>query len=395
MGNGELGSKKLAVNEPARPKGCRLCGSMRQICFLRLKNSPANISFLLRPEQFDQDAPVDLEVWLCQECGFVQVNPIFTPEFYKEYLMTASHSSQMQHFQQAQARNFVQRFRLQGKRIIEIGCGDGNYLQCLQSAGALVAGIEPSARFRAVALKRGCTVHAGYVGQGVSIPGAPYDAFVTRQVLEHVPDVVDFLLGIRESLQPDAVGLVEVPSLEQALDGIRFYDFFADHLNYFSAHTLRLALERTGYEVIDISRGMTGEYHVAQVRVHSQQALLGFRTSVDEVLDDLRKFMATCRRNNKRVAVWGAGGKGVSLMAIAQLKDVAYVIDSDPYKHKLFTPITHFLVVPPIHLLKEPVDVIILTALAYKNEILQELRQQLKFRGTVVALGTRLEVLNP
>ena len=379
----------------AQSARCRLCGSAERVRFLQLDHSPANVSSLLRAEQFHLDTPIDLEVFHCVDCGFVQVDPHFTEAFYQDYLMTVSHSPQMQQYQQAQARDFILRSGLSGKRVIEVGCGDGNYLEHLKAAGAHGFGIEPSAPFRKLALARGFTVHEGYVGRGRPIPGAPYDGFATRQVLEHVPDIHDFLLGIRQSLRPGAAGLVEVPSLEQAMEGVRFYDFFSDHLNYFSARTLRVALERNGFEVVEVSRGMNGEFNVALVRVDPQFDFAGFSAEVDLVLSELRAFMASCRRAGKRVAVWGAGGKGLASMAVAQLRDVAYVIDSDPHKQGLFTPIGHFPVVPPDRLLSEPVDALILTALAYKQEILQELQVRLKFGGTIAVLGTRLELITP
>ncbi len=382
------------MSEIASTSACRLCGAINLIPFLRLDNSPANISFMLRADQFHRDHPINLEILHCEECGFVQIRPEFGELFYQDYLMATTHSPQMQQYQELQAAQFVQRFRLEGRRIVEVGCGDGNYLQHLRNAGAEPCGIEPSERFRKEAIPRGFPVYGGYVGRGLVIPGAPYDAFATRQVLEHVPEVNDFLLGIRQSLSAGAVGLIEVPSLEQTMEGIRFYDFFADHVNYFSARTLRFAAERNGFEVLEVARGMNGEYNVALVRVDPQFAYGAFHADVDLVLQDLRAFMASCRQAAKRVAIWGAGGKGVASVALAQLKDVAYVIDSDSHNHGLYTPVCHFPIVPPSHLQTEPVDAIILTALAYKSEILRELRERLMFEGVIAVLGKRLEVLS-
>lgn len=372
---------------------CRLCGAANPAPFLRLDHSPANISFMLRPDQFERDKPISLEILHCRECGFVQIQPQFTEDFYHDYLMTVSHSPQMQQYQAGQAEDLVNRFGLRGKRVVEVGCGDGNYLQHLQNAGADVCGNEPSKRFREAALARGFTVHEGYVGRQTPVPNGPYDGFATRQVMEHVPDVNDFLLGIRASLVPGAVGLIEIPSLEQTMSGVRFYDFFSDHLNYFSARTLRFACERNGFEVLETTRGMNGEYNVAIVRADPQFEYAGFRASVDRVLGDLSAFMKRCHAAGQRVAVWGAGGKGVASMAVAELSGVAYVIDSDPHKQGLHTPVCHFPIVPPSHLEQEPVDAIILTAIAYRSEILRDLRERLQFKGPIAVLSTRLEVL--
>ncbi|MCC7373069.1 MAG: methyltransferase domain-containing protein [Verrucomicrobiales bacterium] len=385
----------MTSSAPASVAGpaCRLCGQPDREPFLSLPHSPANISRLLRPEEFDRDRPVDLQIWRCRACGFVQLDPTFAETFYDDYLMTVSHSALMQRYQREQAMDFVDRHGLRAKRVVEVGCGDGNYLEHLRAAGAEVIGNEPSARFRELAVNRGFQVQAGYVHRHAPVPGGPYDGFATRQVLEHVPDPREFLLGIRASLKPDGVGLVEVPSLEQALAGHRFYDFFADHLNYFSAPTLRLALELAGFQVLETSRGMNGEFNVAIVRVAEALGFGDFDTKLHDLLGALRSWIEGHQKAGRRVAVWGAGGKGLSSMAVARLQGIAYVIDSDPHKQGRFTPVGHFPIVPPERLRDDPVDAVVLTALAYRDEIVADLRGRLGFRGPIAAMGTRLETL--
>jgi SAM-dependent methyltransferase len=347
----------------------------------------------LRPNELQSDQPIDLNVYECLECGFVQLAQMLEPSFYDDYLMTTSHSAQMRAFQQAQASDFVQRFGLSGKRVIEVGCGDGSYLGYLHQAGANVAGIEASSRFQEMSRTRGFTVFSGYVGRENAIPDGPWDGFVTRQVLEHVPDPNSFLQGIRASLVSSAVGLVEVPSLEQSLDGFRFYDFFTDHVNYFSALTLRCALERNAFEVVEISRGMGGEYNVALVRVAQGFEFTRLQRVVDTLAQEVSAFIESYRRVGKRVAVWGAGGKGIAALAVADVRDVAYVVDSDQHKQGLFTPVSHFPVVAPKTLVNDPVDAVVITALAFRDEIIAQLRKDIGFTGQIAVLGHHLDVI--
>jgi SAM-dependent methyltransferase len=299
----------------------------------------------------------------------------------------------MRKFQRSQALDFVQRFGLSGKRIIEVGCGDGNYLRYLHEAGAIPCGIEPSAPFRQMAAARGFQIADGYVARARTVPGAPFDAFVTRQVLEHVQDPNDFLLGIHRILSTEGVGLVEVPSLEQAIEGGRFYDFFPDHVNYFSVLTLRHALERNGFDVLEVARGMNGEFNIALVRKAPETDFVAMQNTINLIAEDLHEFVEKLHGQGKRVAVWGAGGKGLMVMAVAQLNSLAYVIDSDPHKHGRFTPVSHLRIFAPERLLTDPVDALILTALAYRDEILRQLRHDLRFEGTIAVLGPRLQVL--
>ncbi len=373
---------------------CRLCGQSAIDLSLKLANSPRNISRLLHQSELHLDTPIDLSVYECRGCGFVQLAQTLDAAYYEDYLSTVSHSAQMREFQERQAIDFVERFELAGKQIVEVGCGDGNYLSYLRQAGADAVGIEPSSRCRDLAEERGFTVFLGYVGSNSLIPSSPYDGFVARQVLEHVPEPNDFLLGIRKSLLPRAVGLVEVPSLEQAFEGNRFYDFFPDHLNYFSVRTLRYALERNGFEVIEVSRGMSGEFNVALVRVDSGVDFATMQQTVDTLTRELHDFIAAHRTSGKRVAVWGAGGKGIVALAVANIRDVAYVVDSDPIKQGRFTPVSHLPIVSPEMLLRDPVDAVVVTALAYRDEVIKQLHEDLGFTGQIAVLGPRLQVIN-
>lgn len=366
---------------------CRLCGEGQLKEILVMENAPRNISRLLTNDEISLDTPITLRVYQCRACGHVQLLEELEDTYYDSYLMTVSHSPQMQAYQQQQAYDFVSQFKLAEKKVIEVGCGDGNYLNYLAEAGADVVGLEPSQRFRELAKQRGFKVLAGYVGRDHQVEGTPYDGFVTRQVLEHVPDPNDFLLGIRSTLAHDAVGLVEVPSLEQAVERQRFYDFFRDHVSYFSAHTLRLVLERNGFDVLDISRGMNGEYLVAFVRIIPSLNLDPMRSAIFATRTGIHDFVETLCAQAKRVAFWGAGGKGIAVLAITGVKNVAYVIDSDPFKQGHFTPVSHLLVMAPSALKTDPVDAVVVTALAYRYEIINQLQQELRFSGIIAVLS--------
>ena len=374
-------------------KQCRLCHSNNLERCLHLPNSPLNISRLLKKTELDQDKPIDLNVYKCDNCGFIQISDTLESSYYDDYLMTVSHSPQMRYHQLSQASNFVYKYNLEGKRVVEIGCGDGNYLGYLRDVGTVPTGIEPSASFRDLAISKGFKVFSGYVSCDHLIPEAPYDAFVTRQVLEHIPQPEQFLKGIRLSITENAVGLIEVPSLEQAIDKNRFYDFFADHLNYFSERTLRYALESNGFLVLELNRGMNGEYLEAIVKVDTQPNFHALQESVNTLTQDIDNLLTQARIQGKKIAIWGSGAKGITTLAVARVSGFEYVIDSDPYKQGLFTPVSHLPVVSPEELSKNPVDIVIITAMAYRDEIINQLLNQLHFQGVIAYLGNRLQIL--
>jgi len=374
-------------------KPCRLCGDNKLVSQFTMDRAPANISFLPREEDLPANKSIELTVYQCDSCGMVQLADILESDFYDDYVMTVSHSPQMAAYQRQQAADFVQKYDLAGKTVLEVGCGDGFYLTHLAELEMNVAGIEPSQSFRQMATDRGIRCYEGYVSQEHPPAGGPYQAFVTRQVFEHVPDPRDFLLGIRAGLTSDAVGLIEVPSLEQALEHERFFDFFPDHLNYYSKRTLQYAIESCGFEVESIERGMNGEYLVAYVRNAAAQNVVRIGNAIERIAKQLREICGGSARAGQKVAVWGAGAKGITALAASGDLEIDYVIDSDPHKQGRFMPVSHYPIQAPNQLHVQPVDLVVLTALAYRDEIIQQLRQELQYTGQIAILGPTIEVI--
>jgi len=359
---------------------------------LTLTDAPRNVQRLLQAHERDSDRAISLTVCQCGRCGFVQLPPLLDDEYYDDYMMVATHSAQMQSFQADQARDFVTRFGLTGKSVVEIGCGDGNYLGNLADAGAVVSGIEPSRVTRELAINKGHAVEAGYVTATRRLRGAPFDGFVTRQVMEHVPDIHDVLTGIRRNLKAGAVGLVEVPSLEKAIADRRFYDFFSDHVNYFSFATLRMALEMNGFEVLEVRQDMFDEYNTAIVRNPQEVSLEGIQRAINTLGSDFARFIGEYRAQGKKVAIWGAGGKGLSVLASADIHDVDLLVDSDRNKQGRYTPVSHLKVEAPSALVGAGIDAVIITAMAYVHEIRRALADDYGFHGVVATLGEELVV---
>lgn len=373
---------------------CRLCFSASLSNSLVLSSSPRNVQRLYRQNDFHLDKSVELRVLTCHQCGFVQVDPVLEEEYYDDYMMLASHSPQVQEYQRRQSFDFVHEYDLTGKIVKEIGCGDGSYLSHLKAAGCLPFGIEPSAPSRKRAIDRGHNVEGGYVTPTTILEHSPFDAFVTRQVLEHVPDIHGFLNGIHRNLKLGAVGLVEVPSLDKLIKDRRYYDFFPDHVNYFSSRTLRMALELTGFEVLDVRHDMFDEYVVAYVRKISPPNLEDVANTKQTLGSELRTFIDRYHQQGLKVAVWGAGGKGLSVLADAGIFDVDILIDGDPNKQGLYTPVTHLLIQSPEVLKESKASAVIVTAMAYKNEITNTLVNDLNFLGDIAYLGHHLEMLD-
>lgn len=366
------------------PFQCRLCGQSDPPVRIFIPEGPRNIARLLKREELGRDQPVPIEVVQCPRCGHVQLNRDLVEDYYDDYAMGSGEKGTLDPLRVDQAERFVRHFGLAGRSVCDVGCAEGTFCSLLLERGCRVSAVEPSAGYADRIRARGVDLLGQYMGER-AFPEhqGTFDAFVTKQVLEHVPDPNDFIRGCRSLLKPGGVGLVDVPALEMALEHDRFVDFFPDHVSYWSATTLRHLFARNHLEVLQIIRVMNGEYLEAWVRRTETPDLQPIQEAVNRVRDAFARFLAAERAQGHRVAVWGAGGKGILAMAAVDPGGIAYLIDSDPGKRGRFTPASHLEVSGPDRLRTDPVDTVVITALAYLDEITADLRSVHGFRGAV------------
>jgi hypothetical protein len=140
---------------------------------------------------------------------------------------------------------------------------------------------------------------------------------------------------------------------------------------------------------------MDGEYNEAWLRKAETPVLDGVQAAADSIAAAFRQFLDSEGAAGRKAAIWGAGAKGVLTLAMVDASSVAYLVDLDPVKHGRFTPVSHLQVSPPDRLLQEPVDTVIITALAYKDEITRDLLTNYAFRGKIAYLAGGRIVSDP
>ena len=378
----------------AHARACRLCKAALDCgAALELRRVPRGAQYFPKSDERASDYSVNLDIYQCPYCGLIQLSG--EPVIYGEGETSATaFSPAMSEHRTRQMREFVGHFGLAGKKVIDVGCGDGHVVKILSDAGADAAGIEPSKKAKAIGESQGLRIIEGYVTREHEVEGSPYDAFVSIHSLEHAPDPNDFLQGVRAALAPRAVGMVEVPSVEQAIERSRFYDFLADHLSYFSAETLRFALEKNGFDVLRVERNWGGEHIVAYARRREREDFAELRRHAEELPAEFERFVSSCAAESRRVALWGASHHAITLLAMVRTKGVEYVVDSASYKQGRFTPVSHLPIVGPERLRSQPVDVVIVVAPRYNDEIVAQLKDELQFKGTIALLrGSDIEVV--
>lgn len=200
---------------------------------------------------------------------------------------------------------------------------------------------------------------------------------------------LDFLALLREHLTVGEKLFIEVPNLDIIMANRRFQDFYSEHLCYFDAQSLTYILVRAGYEVVELHTIEKGDYIVC-VATNPTLSLERMLQDSEAFRGKVRALVQEARACGRRVGIWGAGGRGVVLLALinADSLGIAYVVDSDSKKWGSFTPVTHLPVVSPGVIRTEPVDDLLITATAFEEEIIRQL-------AWFPVGGRRLGVLQP
>lgn len=348
---------------------CRVCGGrLFSEPLLAFKNMPKAAQHLPDATTVANDRGCDLDIFQCSHCGLVQLHHEPVP-YWREVIRATAFSQEMGEFRKEQFKAFVEQYGLAGKKIVEIGCGKGEYLTLMQGAGASVAGTEFGETSATHCIQAGMRVERLFVeGPEIKLQDAPFDAFFILNFLEHLADPNSTLQGIRANLADHAIGLIEVPNFDMILKKKLFSEFIADHLFYFTRETLNALLERNGFEVLE-TREIWHDYILsAVVRKRRPADLSAFRQQQALLKSELTRFVTSFGKKN--VAVWGAGHQALAVLALADLGDsIKYVVDSAPFKQGRYTPATHIPIVPPATLATDPVAAVLIMAAAYSDEV--------------------------
>jgi 2-polyprenyl-3-methyl-5-hydroxy-6-metoxy-1,4-benzoquinol methylase len=355
---------------------CRVCG---RAFFLeplfRFVGMPAVAQNFPTHEEVAKDRGTDFDVVQCSACGLVQLTcgPV---AYYRDVIRAAAVSPEMADHRRRQFAEFVSLHGLQGRPVIEIGCGNGEYLRWLQAAGAAAHGLENNAAAVDACRQQGLHVQQGFVASAeTQIPGGPFDGFLMLSCLEHLPDVNGTLAGIRANLAPSAVGLVEVPNFDMILAEKTVSEFMTDHLLYFTRETLETTLRLNGFEVLDCRPTWHDYILTATVRNRSPLPRESFAAVTAAVRRDIDGFLG--RFPPKSVVVWGAGHQALAALAIHELGHrIAYVVDSAPFKQNRLTPATHVPIRSPDHLRSDrAARAVLVMGASYSDEIARTLRR--------------------
>jgi 2-polyprenyl-3-methyl-5-hydroxy-6-metoxy-1,4-benzoquinol methylase len=357
---------------------CRLCShELLSEPLLRYTNMPKAAQFFPDAHSLHDEKGVDLEVCQCSGCGLVQLSNDPVP-YYREVIRAAAFSEEMREFRIQQFGGLLHGYSLVGKKIIEIGCGRGEYLSIIQQCGAEAYGLEQSEESVRHCIGNGLAVSRGFIEDAShKLDHAPFDAFFVLNFLEHVPDLNSFLGGIHGNLADNGIGFVEVPNFDMILRNNLFSEFIPDHLFYFTKDTLKTALNLNGFDVIDSGEVWHDYIISATVRKRTRPDISRFYRHQENIKNEIETYIQ--QFEGKKVAIWGAGHQALAIISLADLAGkIRYVVDSAKFKQDKFTPATHIPIVSPDKIVSDPVHAIIIMAAAYSDEVARIVLQRFK-----------------
>lgn len=407
---------------------CRFCKTELEHVFIDLLNSPTSNSFLTNDELNEPEVFYPLKVYTCHQCFLVQIDEYKKSDaiFDSKYAYFSSYSTSWLAHAKKYTETMVERFGFDSSsQVIEIASNDGYLLQYFKEREIPVMGIEPTANTAEVAIGKGIKTIIEFFGVELADRLANMwevraDLLLGNNVLAHVPDIVDFVRGMKIILAEKGVITMEFPHLMQLVDNNQFDTIYHEHFSYLSLHTVKQIFESEELEVFDVEELQT---HGGSLRIyarhksdHSKPVTAAVATLLQKESDkgmtriayyqhfqekalqvktELLSFLLEQKRSGRKVAAYGAAAKGNTLLNYCGVKNdlVEYVVDANPHKQNKYLPGSHIPVVEEEYLKANKPEYVIVLPWNLEQEITAQLSYIREWQGRFVIPIPKLKLL--
>jgi len=381
----------------------------------------------IEPDELNHMEPFyPLHVWVCHKCFLVQLEEYVAPaEIFSDYAYFSSYSESWVAHAGRYAETMRERFDIgRDSFVVEVASNDGYLLQHFLAAGVPVRGIEPAGNVAAAADERGIPTTVEFFGERTAAEfadryGRP-DLLLGNNVLAHVPDINDFVAGMRTLLAPRGVITMEFPHLQQLIEQNQFDTIYHEHFSYlsfsvvekiFAAHDLVLfdveELETHGGSLRIFARHTENESKpvlpaVEALRAREQElgfgsieTYAGFGERVKETKRKLLSFLIEARDAGKSVVGYGAPGKGNTLLNYCGIRTdfLDFTVDRSPHEQGRYTPGTHIPILQPESIRETRPDYVLLLTSGQDGELTGELEYMREWDGRCVVPIPEITVL--
>ncbi|MBI2722712.1 MAG: methyltransferase domain-containing protein [Bacteroidetes bacterium] len=406
---------------------CRFCKSAVDLEFADLVNSPPSNSYLTKEQLNEPESFYPLRVLVCEKCFLVQVDEYYKSSdiFSSDYAYFSSFSTSWLAHAKKYTEMMTERFGFNEKsQIIEIASNDGYLLQYFKEKGIPVLGIEPTANTAAVAKTKGIDSVIEFFGidlaQRLVKEGKKADLLLGNNVLAHVPDINDFVGGMKVILNEKGVITMEFPHLYQLVLNNQFDTIYHEHFSYLSFTTVKKIFEAQGLSMFDVQEVPT---HGGSLRIFAKHtgdssksisenvaALLkkeedagmltlkyyhNFQEKVDTIKNDLLEFLLQQKKAGKKVAAYGAAAKGNTLLNYCGIKKdlISFVVDANPAKQNKYMPASHIPICTEARIKEDKPDFILILPWNIKEEIVKQLNYVKEWNCKFIVPIPRLEII--
>ena len=385
---------------------CRFCQAALTDTVVDLGMSPLCESYLAA-DQLDRMEPFyPLHVRVCRSCLLVQVGEyVRAEEIFTEYAYFSSFSSAWLKHAEEYVASITERLKLdKSSFVVELASNDGYLLQYFVKRGIPCLGIEPAANVAKAAVERGVDTRVAFFGQELGRElreaGRMADLVLGNNVLAQVPDVNSFVAGVPEVLKPSGTATFEFPHLQRLFEGNQFDTIYHEHFSYFSLITVEAIFARHGLTVFDVeelwthggslrifvrhtsdtSRPLSARLLALRAREEAEgyrqiETYTRFEEQVRGTKRKLLELLIGAKREGKRIAGYGAPGKGNTLLNYCGIRSdfLDFTVDRNPYKQGKFLPGTHIPILNPSMIEQAKPDYIFILPWNFKDEIMTQL----------------------
>lgn len=405
---------------------CRFCNTPLKHLFVSLGFSPLSNAYLRKEDLHKMEPSYPLEVYVCDNCFLVQLEEFESPEnIFTDYAYFSSYSDTWLKHAKDYTDKMTRRFGLDNKSyVVEIASNDGYLLQYFVEKRVPVLGIEPAVNVANAARQKGIPTEVCFFGEKaaekLTDEGKSADLLLGNNILAHVPDLDDFLAGLKILLKPQGIITMEFPHLMRLIDEVQFDTIYHEHLSYFSFLTVEKVFDAHGLAIFDVEElsthgGSLRAYachkgdntkginnRVSELRQKEINAgytninsYLNFSEKIKVVKRNILKFLLQIKEERKSIVGYGAPAKGNTLLNYCGVKTdfIDYTVDRNPYKQGRYLPGSHIPIEAPGRIKETKPDYLFILPWNIKDEIMEQMSFIREWGGRFVIPIPKVQVI--
>ena len=371
---------------------CRFCGNEITKTVVDLINAPPSNAYLRKEQLNEPEVYYPLKIMVCEHCWLVQVDEYASSAdiFDDDYLYFSSYSSSWVEHARKYVEMIIPKLSLTEKsRVMEIASNDGYLLQFFVQAKIPCIGVEPSTSTHAAALEKGVKSIPEFFGESfarqITKARGKQDLIIGNNVLAHVPDINDFVEGLRIALADTGTITMEFPHLLNLLTYRQFDTIYHEHYSYLSLYTVQHTGSVEKVVADETAYGLT-----------KYETYVSFQKQVETIRSAFLAFLLQAKAEGKTVVGYGAAAKGNTLLNYCGIKGnqtIAAVADASPHKQGRYLPGSHIPVISPEKIKELQPDYLIIFPWNLRDEIIQQNSYIREWEGKFVTVIPHLEII--